>query len=219
MGIFKKGESADSESVKKAKEEKKEAAKELLRAEFGKAKKAVNAQIGAIKQSLSDEYQGIQPDELYETALRVGAKSKFSIAHTDKASRSITFQTHQGEKHWDGVISCFVSEGKDGAVLNVVGQAPQGLLQSGLVTISPLKAGIAQAEIMKIDGVKGKFKISMRKELNREIAEVPAEPESEAKQSTAVESLSRQILQLKELHDSGVLSAEEFEKAKAKILS
>jgi len=218
MGIFKKGESADSESVKKAKEEKKEAAKELLRAEFGKAKKAVNTQIGAFKQSLSDEYEGIQPDELYETALRVGAKSKFSIVHTEKASRSITFQTHQGEKHWDGVISCFVSEGKNGAVLNVVGQAPQGLLQSGLVTISPLKAGIAQAEIIKIDGVKGKFKISMRKELNRETSEVSTASQTKIESSATVESLSSQILQLKELLDAGVLSAEEFEKAKAKLL-
>lgn len=45
MGIFKKGESADSESVKKAKEEKKEAAKELLRAEFGKAKKQLTLKL------------------------------------------------------------------------------------------------------------------------------------------------------------------------------
>jgi hypothetical protein len=218
MGFFKKDESADSESAKKAKEEKKAAAKELLRAELGKAKKAVSSQVGAFMQSQSDEYQGIQPDELYETALKVGAKSKFSIVHTDKASRSITFQTHQGERHWDGVISCSVSEGKNGAVLNVVGQAPQGVLQSGLVTISPLKATIAAAEIAKIDGVKGKFKISMRKELNRENGDVPTAPESKAESSAAVESLSSQILQLKELHDAGILSADEFEKAKAKLL-
>ena len=218
MGIFKKGEAADAESIKKAKQEKKEAARQLLREEFGKAKKVVNAQIGAIKESLSDEYEGVKPDELYEAALRVGAKSKFSIVHTDKASRSITFQTHQGEKHWDGVISCSVADGKNGAVLHVVGQAPQGLLQSGLVTISPLKAGIAQAEIIKIDGIKGKFKISMRKELNRETPEVPTAPESTVEPSATVESLSSQILQLKELHDVGVLSAEEFEKAKAKLL-
>jgi len=218
MGIFKKGESVDSESVKKAKEEKKEAAKELLRAEFGKAKKAVNAQVGALKQSLSDEYEGIQPDELYEAALRVGAKSKFSIVHTDKASRSITFQTHEGEKHWDGVISCFVSKGKNGAVLNVVGQAPKGLLQSGVITINPFNSAIAQAEIMKIDGVKKTFKFSMRKELNRENGEVPTAPESKVEQPATVESLSSQILQLKELYDAGVLSAEEFEKAKAKLL-
>jgi len=218
MGIFKKGESVDSESVKKAKEEKKEAAKELLRAEFGKAKKAVNAQIGAVKQSLSDEYQGIRPDELYEAALRVGAKSKFSIVHTDKASRSITFQTHQGEQHWDGVISCFAADGENGAVLTVVGRAPQGISQSGLVTLNYVKASFAAAEIAKIDAIKGKFKISMRKELNREIAEVPTVPESKVEPSAAVESLSSQILQLKELHDSGVLSAEEFEKAKAKLL-
>ena len=140
------------------------------------------------------------------------------MVHTDKASRSITFQTHQGEKHWDGVISCFVSEGKGGAVLNVVGQAPQGLLQSGLVTISPLKAGIAQAEIVKIEGVKAKFKVSMRKELDREITDVASVPESEATSSASTESLSRQIIQLKELHDAGVLSDEEFEKAKAKLL-
>ena len=218
MGIFKKGESSDSESVKKAREEKKEAAKELLRAEFGKAKKAVNAQVGALKQSLSDEYQGIQPNELYEAALRVGAKSKFSIVHTDKASRSITFQTHQGEKHWDGVISCFVSEGKNGSVLKVVGQAPQGVLQSGLTTLSPLGATIAAAEIAKIDGIKGKFKISMRKELNRENGEFTTAPESKTESSATVENLSSQILQLKELHEAGVLSAEEFEKAKAKVL-
>jgi hypothetical protein len=218
MGIFKKGESVDSESVKKAKEEKKEAAKELLRAEFGKAKKAVNAQVGAFKQSLSDEYQGIQPDELYETALRVGAKSKFSIVHTDRASRSITFQTHQGEKHWDGLISCFATAGKNGAVLNVVGRAPQGISQSGLVTLNPLKATIAAGEIGIIEGIKGKFKIAMRKELTRETPEVPTVPESTVEPSATVESLSSQILQLKELHDAGVLSAEEFEKAKAKLL-
>ena len=218
MGIFKKGESVDSESIKKAKEEKKEAAKELLRAEFGKAKKAVNAQLGAFKESFSDEYEGIQPDQLYETALRVGAKYKFSVVHTDKPSRSITFQTHQGEKHWDGVISCFVSEGKNGAVLNVVGRAPQGVSQSGLVTLNPLKASLAAGEIAIIEGIKGKFKISMRKELNRENGEVPTAPELKVEQSTNIESLSSQILQLKELHDAGVLSAEEFEKAKAKLL-
>ena len=218
MGIFTKGESVDSESLKKAKEEKKEAAKEILRAEFGKAKKVVNAQIGAVKQSLSDEYEGIQPDELYETAMRVGAKSKFSIMHTDKASRSITFQTHHGEKHWDGVISCYVTEGKNGAVLNVVGRAPQGVSQSGLVTLNYVKASFAAAEIGIFEGIKGKFKISMRKELNREIVEVPAESESEAKPLASNESLSSQILQLKELHDAGVLSDQEFEKAKAKLL-
>ena len=218
MGFFNKGESVDADSAKRAKQEKKEAAKELLREEFGKAKKVVNSQIGAVKQSLSAEYQGIRPDELYETALRVGAKSKFSIVHTDKASRSITFQTHQGEKHWDGIISCFVSDGKSGAVLSVVGRAPQGVSQSGLVTINPIKASIAAAEIGIIEGIKGKFKISMRKELDREIADVPTETESEIKSSAVVESLSSQIIQLKELHDAGVLSSEEFEKAKAKLL-
>jgi hypothetical protein len=218
MGIFNKGEPGDAESLKKAKQEKKEAAKELLKEEFGKAKKAVNAQIGAFKESLSDEYEGIKPDQLYETALKVGAKSKFSIVHTDKASRSITFQTHQGEKHWDGVISCFVTEGKKGAVLDVVGRAPQGVSQSGLVTLNPFKASIAAAEIGIIEGIKGKFKISMRKELNREVAEVPTTPEVEVKSTPSVESLSSQILQLKELHDAGVLSAAEFEKAKAKLL-
>lgn len=218
MGIFKKNDAADAESIKKAKQERKEAARELLKEEFGKAKRAVNTQIGAIKESLSDEYEGIQPEKLYETALRVGAKSKFSIVHTDKASRSITFQTHQGEKHWDGVISCFVADGKNGAVLNVVGQAPQGILQNGLVTINPLGATIAAAEIAKIDGVKGKFKIAMRKEFSRENSEDLIAPEFEAQQSTSVESLSSQILQLKNLYDTGVLSAEEFEKAKAKLL-
>ena len=54
--------------------------------------------------------------------------------------------------------------------------------------------------------------------MNREIAEVPTMPESKVEPSATVESLSSQILQLKELHDSGVLSAEEFEKAKAKLL-
>jgi len=218
MKIFKKSELANSESAKKVKQEKKEAAKEILREEFGKAKKAVNNQIGAVKQSLSDEYQGIQPDELYEAALRVGAKSKFSIVHTDKSSRSITFQTHQGEQHWDGVISCFVANGKNGPVLTVVGRAPQGISQSGLITLNYVKASFAAVEIAKIDGIKGNFKIAMRKELNREIAEVSGVPESKVEPLNTVESLSSQILQLKDLHDSGVLSAEEFEKAKAKLL-
>ena len=144
--------------------------------------------------------------------------SKFSIVHTDKASRSITFQTHQGEKHWDGVISCFAAEGKNGAVLTVVGRAPQGISQSGLVTLNPLKATLAAGEIGVIEGIKGNFKIAMRKELNREDGEVPTAPESIVEPSATVESLSSQILQLKELHDTGVLSAEEFEKAKAKLL-
>ena len=219
MGIFKKDDSADSESKKNEKLQKKAEAKELLKAEFGKAKKGLGDQLVAVKQSLSDEYEGIKPDELYEAVLRAGAKSKFSILHTDKPSLSVSFQTHEAEKHWDGVISCQVTKGKNGSVLKIGGRAPQGVLQSGLVTINPLKATIAGAEIMKIDGVKGKFKITLRKELNLGGKFIENSPSTNSKQASSGDNLSSQILQLKELYDNGVLSKEEFEKAKSKLLS
>jgi len=76
----------------------------------------------------------------------------------------------------------------------------------------------AAGEIGIIEGIKGKFKIAMRKESTRETPEDSTVPETKVEPSATVESLSSQILQLKELYDTGVLSAEEFEKAKAKLL-
>jgi hypothetical protein len=214
MGIFGKDSDPDKESKRIERQEK---AKELFGNEIGKIKGSYKNQKDLFIQAQSGHYVGVSPQKLFQVVLIVGADRKYSITFIDKASHSVTFQTNKREKFWDGTVSCVIIAMEDGSRISVSGNAEQGSTTSGFSPLqwSPFQQMASDGAVM---GEIGKLKQAIAKQ-------VPITPEpqkEEAKdvdQSTNnVSDIPTQIRQLKELHDSGVLSAEEFEKAKAKLL-
>ncbi len=218
MGLFKKDESNDFNEKKKAKEAKKQEARDLLKSEFGRLKVSMKSELESAKNSFTGEFSGVDAETLYSAVLQAGVQKKYSLLHSDRPSLSATFQTHEGEIDWDGVLSCFVQNTESGAKLKVSARAEQGLTQSGKITINPLRAALAQATEAKVEGVKHSFKSAVTKELVRmPIKETGIKSTSPTDQGVT-NDLASQILKLKNLLDSGVINQQEFEKAKAKLL-
>jgi hypothetical protein len=166
--------------------------------------------------AMSGEYPEVTPQRLFSAVLIASADLKYGIDSIDKNSHSVTLQTYNGEKFWDGRLSCFVIAYGDGARVSVTGSAEQGATVSGKITFSPFTAMTQMASEGGAFQAQSKLKIAIAKQ-------VPLTPEPP---QSAVESVSpsshqdipTQLKQLKDLLDAGVLSQEEFEKAKTKLL-
>ncbi len=166
--------------------------------------------------AMSGEYPEVTPQRLFSAVLIASADLKYGIDSIDKNSHSVTLQTYNGEKFWDGRLSCFVIAYGDGARVSVTGSAEQGATVSGKITLSPLTAMTQMASEGGALQAQSKLKFAIAKQ-------VPLTPEPP---QSAVESVSpsshqdipTQLKQLKDLLDAGVLSQEEFEKAKTKLL-
>jgi len=214
MGIFKKDSDSEKDSWKLEKQEK---AKELLGREMGKIKNSYKNQKELWSQIESGHYLGVSPQKLFQVALIAGADRKYSVTFIDRASYTVTFQTNKKEKFWDGTISCLIIEMDDGSRITVTGNSEQGATTSGM---SPFKWSPMQQ--LASDGAVHSEISKLRHAIAKQVPLTP-EPKKEEftntnQSASSVTDIPTQIRQLKELHDSGVLSAEEFEKAKAKLL-
>jgi hypothetical protein len=214
MGIFRKDDDPEKESKRIERQEK---AKELFGSEIGKVKSSYKNQKELLLQAQSGHYVGVSPQKLFQVTLIVAADRKYSITFIDKPSHTVTFQTNKREKFWDGTLSCITIEMDGGSRISVTGNAEQGSTTSGFSPLqwSPLQQMASEGAVQ---GEIGKLKLAIAKQVL--ITPEPAQEDSkELHQSTnTVSDIPTQIRQLKELHDSGVLSAEEFERAKAKLL-
>jgi hypothetical protein len=214
MGIFGK----DNDPEKEAKRiERQEKAKELFGNETGKIKGSYKNQRDLFVQGQIGHYVGVSPQKLFQVVLIVGANRKYSVTFIDKASHVVTFQTNKREKFWDGTVSCIIIESEDGSRINVSGNSEQGSTASGLSLMkwSPFQQmasdGAVHGEIVKLKTAIAK-QVPITPEPQKEVTK-------EVDQSTSnVSDIPTQIRELKALHDEGVLSSEEFEKAKAKLL-
>jgi hypothetical protein len=143
------------------------------------------------------------------------SKRKYSIDSSDKAGLIVTFQTHKNETYWDGKLSCFILEAGTESRVTVSGSYNRGSTESGFAPGSTFSDGI------KGLASQGAF-VSELKKFKREIFQEavnyvkPDNPNLNSKIASA--DLPAQLAQLKNLFDSGALTAEEFERAKAKLL-
>ena len=80
---------------------------------------------------MSGVYPDVSPSRLFNAILLAGAKLSYSIDFIDKGSLSVTFQTHENEKFWDGRLSAFVLNQSGGAKVTVTGSADRGITTSG----------------------------------------------------------------------------------------
>ena len=214
MGIFKKDNDPEKELKRIERQEK---AKELFGSEIGKIKDSYKNQKEFFLQGQSGHYLDVSPQKLFQAVLIVGADRKYSVTFIDRASFTVTFQTNKSEKFWDGTLSCIIIEMDDGSRISVTGNSEQGSTTSGMSPLnwSPLQQlasdGAVQGELAKL-----KQAIAKQVPLTSE----PKKEESKIENESVnfVSDIPTQIQQLKSLHDSGVLTAEEFEKAKAKLL-
>jgi hypothetical protein len=214
MGIFKKGDDPEKESKRIERQEK---AKELFGNEIGKIKGSYKNQKESFLQAQSGHYVGVSPQKLFQVALIVGADRKYSIAFIDKPSHTVTFQTNKREKFWDGTLSCIMIEMDGGSRISVSGNAEQGSTTSGFSPMqwSPLQQMASEGAVQ---GEIGKLKLAIAKQVLITPEPRQEDPKEVSQPTNSVSDIPTQIRQLKELHDSGVLSADEFEKAKAKLL-
>jgi hypothetical protein len=214
MAIFSKGDDPEKESKKL---ERKEKARELLNSELGKIKGSLKNQKELLRQAHSGNYVNVSPQKLFQVALIVGADRKYSITFIDKPSLTVTFQTNKGEKFWDGTLSCVIIEMDDGSRISVTGNAEQGSTTSGfsLIQWSPVQQGVSEGAVQ---GEIGLLKLAIAKQVHITPEPRRVDPTEVSHSINTVSDIPTQIRQLKELHDSGVLSLEEFEKAKAKLL-
>ena len=157
-------------------------------------------------------YPGISPSRLFNAILLAGAKLSYSIDFIDKGSFSVTFQTHKNEKFWDGRLSAFVLNQSSGAKVSVTGSADRGVTTSGRGSGNLVTAATQLAS----QGGASQQQAKLRFEIARQVKNAEDDPDETSPISSP--DLSTQISKLKDLMDSGVLTQEEFEKAKAKIL-
>ena len=166
--------------------------------------------------AMSGEYPEVSPQRLFNAVLIAAADLKYGIDSIDRNSFSVTFQTYNGEKFWDGRLSCFVIPNGDGARVSVTGTAEKGATTSGKITLSPFTAMTQLASEGGAHQAQSKLKFAIAKQ----VPLTPEPPKStvESVSPSSHQDIPTQLKQLKDLLDAGVLSQEEFEKAKTKLL-
>lgn len=216
MGIFDKDRKEELKAKFEARLNETSDIQEKAQGLVGKFKEGAAKSKDLMKIAMSGEYPDVTPQRLFSAVLIAAADLKFGIDSIDRNSYSVTFQTYNGEKFWDGRLSCFVMAYGDGARVSVTGSAEQGATVSGKITLSPFTAMTQLASEGGAHQAQSKLKFAIAKQ-------VPLTPEPP---QSAVESVSpsshqdipTQLKQLKDLLDAGVLSQDEFEKAKTKLL-
>lgn len=161
---------------------------------------------------MSGFYPDVSVSRLFNAILLAGANLRYSIDFIDKASLSVTFQTHKNEKYWDGRLSAFVLNQTGGAKVTVSGSADRGVTTSGRGSGNIIKA----ANQMASQGGAFQQESKLRFEIARQVKNAEDDPATTTPNSSL--DIPAQIAQLKVLLDSGALTQEEFDKAKAKIL-
>ena len=160
-------------------------------------------------------YPGISGNDLFNATMMAAANRKYSVETSDKAGLTITFQTHKNETYWDGKLSCFILEIGPMARVTVSGSENRGSTESGFGHGSTFSDG------MKGLASKGAFVGELKKfkkEIFQEVSKFDKSGSGGSSVMNASTDLPNQLAQLKKLLDSGALSADEFEKAKGKLL-
>jgi hypothetical protein len=160
-------------------------------------------------------YPGISGSDLFNATMIAAANRKYSIESSDKAGLTVTFQTHKNETYWDGKLSCFILEVGGLARVTVSGSENRGSTESGFGPGSTFSDGMkGLASKGAFVGELGKFK----KEIWRQVENYPKSDATVSHSGTVTNSLPDQLNQLKQLFESGALTEDEYEKAKAKLL-
>ena len=222
MGIFKG--SQDPEKLAK-----KEAAKEELRAMAssikGKAKAEFSRQLDDVKNPGSGICEGVSKRKLYAAILKSGADLKYSIVHSEASSGVVVFQTHDAEKFWDGNLSCSVYEVEGGSEFRINGRAEQGMSKSGKLPTAatflvPFPLATTSLTQAASEGGVLKHQSKLKKKIFQNVELVPEpEPDSQEAKSNSVGSLSNELSRLNDLFNAGVLTQQDFDQAKSKLLS
>ena len=183
----------------------------------GKFKESTAKNRDLMKLVMSGEYPEVTPQRLFSAVLISAADLKYGIDSIDKNSFSVTFQTYKGEKFWDGRLSCFVLAFGDGARVSVTGTAEQGATTSGKITLSAFTAMTQMASEGAAHQAQSKLKFAIAKQ----VPLTPEPPKALLDDSTQIthQDVSTQLMQLKEFLDAGVLTPDEFKKAKSKLLN
>lgn len=172
---------------------------------------------GSKKEIEEGVYIDISGGDLYNATLLAATILRYSIVSSDKAGLTITFQTPRHESYWDGKLSCFVIEnGKNSRV--VVSGSPNKSATTRSLTPG---MGFSLTEMMSEDASMGSFVSELRKfkeEIWRQVEIYPKNDASIVSLGTITNSLPDQLNQLRQLFESGALTQEEFEKAKARLL-
>jgi hypothetical protein len=167
------------------------------------------------KQADEGIYPGVSGNDLFNATMLAAANRKYSIESSDKAGLTVTFQTHKNETYWDGKLSCFILEVGSESRVAVSGSYNRGSTESGFAPGSTFSDG------MRGLASQGAFVTELKKfknEILQEVAKYPKSDPLKSEAKVASVDLPEQLAQLKKLFDSGALTAEEFEKAKAKLL-
>jgi hypothetical protein len=163
-------------------------------------------------------YADISASDLYDATLIAAAVRKYSISSSDKAGFIVTFQTPKVESFWDGKLSCFVLQVGDNARVTVSGSPNKG---STTGAFSPGAGKGRLVDMFSESASLGSFTTELRKFKEEIWRQVEIYPKTGSSKPLATEikiDLINQIEQLKGLFESGALTAEEFAKAKKKLL-
>jgi Tfp pilus tip-associated adhesin PilY1 len=216
MGLFDKERKEELKAKLEARLNEKSDLQEKAQGVVGKFKESAAKSRDLMKLAMSGEYPEVTPQRLFSAVLIAAADLKYGIDSIDKNSHSVTFQTYKGEKFWDGRLSCFVLAYGDGARVSVTGTAEQGATTSGKITLSPLTAMTQMASEGGAHQAQSKLKFAIAKQVP--LTPEPPQTNQDSASTYSHQDIPTQLKQLKDLMDAGVLSQEEFEKAKNKLL-
>ena len=160
----------------------------------------------SIKKWSSGDYPEHLPDYAYTCVMLAGADKRFTVVNSDRSSYTVTFQSPKKEKKWDGKITCSVIPVGSGCKVIVNSNADKtGNFASMNQMAAEGAAGLA------INGMKMAIHMHLQKNeaSKNNIKEAQPEPQQD---------MVQQLKELQNLHASGILTDEEFAKAKSKLL-
>lgn len=147
------------------------------------------------------------PDRVFQAALRAIGELRYTITHSDSATRTVSFNTGMSLQSWAGqnmTLSIFpAGEGYS----QVIGGGRRD--QRG----NPLGGGGQVVDFGEAKGILHKFFSALDAAF-----EVTPEPKDPAQDGRAASSTADELERLAELQAKGVLTDEEFQAAKAKLL-
>jgi hypothetical protein len=189
--------------------------REKLDKSVGQVKAAISNEKQILQKVAKGEYPEASPARLFETILTVAGEEKYSIVAIDRASFTATFQTHKNEKFWDGTLSCFVSSFESGSRVSISGGAAQGATTSGKLSLSLF----TQMTQVQSEGAQLGEEMGFKRAIAKRLPTIPEPPLSNENKATTERDIPTQIRELKALLDEGLLSQDEFEQAKSKLLN
>ena len=166
-------------------------------------------------------YKEISGNDLFNATMMAAANLKYSIESSDKAGLTVTFQTHKNETYWNGKLSCFIIEVGSESRISISGGTDGGSTTGPNSVGSGFSFGSNAMDFLHGQASKGAMigqLGKLKKEIWRQVENYPKSGAPTIPSVTITNSLPDQLAQLKQLFETGALTEEEFEKAKAKLL-